>query len=201
MRARSIPGRCWHFCSSAEQRGNLFVSPGNIRRQAKLPLHIREEIAEARVFSETMHGAAILYNLMLAEKRAEGHAEESSSTKELVRDYRDDLKNWARGNSFAPIPSGWPTQRFWEMVLRGNPRISPRTREFVNTWAVHAQEVRSGGAPDTPIVRRLILARELATKGANQARLQNVGALARWNEAAGMGQMRFRWNRRRTYRS
>lgn len=161
----------------------------------EVPLHIREEIAEAQAFSEVVHGAAILYNLMLAEKRSAAHSGKSSEAKDLVRYYGGELKAWARGTSLALVPVGWPTERFWSIAQRGNPRISARTREFVSIWAGHARQVRSGSAPDTPTVRHLILARELAIKGTKQARLHDAAALARWNEAAGMGQMKFRWNR------
>jgi len=37
-------------------------------RAAEAPAQVREELLQARIFSEVMHGAAILYNLMLAEK-------------------------------------------------------------------------------------------------------------------------------------
>lgn len=159
------------------------------------PAHIRQELSEGRVFSEVMYGAAILYNLMLAERVAVARSGGSDSSEEPVNNYRQKLNDWARNESFAPLPSSWPGDTFWAIALNGNPSISPRARSFVSAWALHTSQVRAGAPADTPMARKLVSDRELAVKGLKKARLHDVSALALWNGAAGMGQMDFRWRR------
>ena len=88
---------------------------------------IREQLAHARNFSEAIHGAALLYNFMLAEK---------SAGKELMKQYRDELTSWAesllaRENEF----TRWDRKQFWS-IARSDPsiRISPLTQDFVDKW-------------------------------------------------------------------
>ena len=161
---------------------------------ADAPAHAREVLAQARVFSEVMHGAAILYNLMLAEKtRMDG--KEGDSEKDLTADYREMLREWSTAKDRAPIPAGWPDERFWDLARLTNPNISPRARAFVLEWTKHTQNVRAGAVPDGPAARKLVSDRELAVKGQKKARLHDASALALWNGAAGLGQMDFRWGR------
>lgn len=164
-------------------------------RAGDAPAYVREELAEARIFSEVMLGAAILYNLLLAEKLAAAHSADAGPADERVDDYRAQLKDWARREGCAPLPSGWPTDSFWDIAPTTNSNISPRARMFVSAWAVHAAEIRVGGKADTAAARQLISDRELAVKGPKKARLHDASALALWNGAAGMGQMDFRWGR------
>lgn len=164
-------------------------------RAGDAPAHIREELAESRIFSEVMLGAAILYNLMLAEKLAAVHSGDAGPAAERVDDYRTQLQEWARGEGSAPLPTGWPTDRLWAIALSTNQNISSRARKFVSAWGAHAAEARGGGKADTAAARQLIADRELAVKGSKKARLHDASALALWNGAAGMGQMDFRWGR------
>lgn len=159
------------------------------------PANIREGLAEARIFSEVMFSAAILYNLMLAEKVASAHGEKGPSADERVNKYRHQLLEVARGDAYAPVPPGWPTDRFWAIALSTNPNISSRARKFVSAWAGLAAAARAGGSADSAIARQLIADRELAVKGPKKARLHDASALALWTGAAGMGQMDFRWGR------
>ena len=53
---------------------------------ASFPKLFQEQIEQARFFSEAMHGAALLYNLMLAE---------SCNAEDWIEEYRQRLKSWA----------------------------------------------------------------------------------------------------------
>jgi hypothetical protein len=171
------------------------VFPWGHPRAGDAPAHIREELAESRIFSEIMLGAAILYNLMLAEKLAAAQSGGTGAAADQVDDYRLQLQEWARGEGCAPLSPGWPTDRFWTIALSTNQNISSRGRKFVSAWGAHAADARGGGKADTAAARQLVSDRELAVKGAKKARLHDASALALWNGAAGMGQMDFRWGR------
>jgi hypothetical protein len=164
-------------------------------RAGDAPINNREQLDQARIFSEVILGAAILYNLMLAERLAAVHNEEAGHSDNLVEGYRDQLRAWAHGQSCAPLPSDWPSDTFWTIVASTNSSVSQRTCRFVSAWAAHAAAARRGGEADTAAARKLIADRELAVKGPKKARLNDPAAFALWNGAAGLGQMDFRWGR------
>jgi hypothetical protein len=73
-----------------------------------------------------MHGAPLLYNLMVAEQ---------ANWKEGVTKYLQSLSEWAemmadRKGVFAE----WNRTRFWEIVFSVNPRITAPTGDFVHGW-------------------------------------------------------------------
>jgi hypothetical protein len=144
---------------------------------AKLPKDLKASLELARVFSEVMHGASLLYNLMLAEMR---------SLDVLVIDYSTRLEEWSKQ---AAVPSNWAWDEFWELVLGVNRRIYPATRRFVERWF----ELSTKGAISRqPAARNLITDRERVTKG-SQARLLNRRALELWGGSSGMSQLNYRW--------
>ncbi|MCX6842876.1 MAG: DUF6361 family protein [candidate division WOR-3 bacterium] len=162
----------------------------------EFPDHIVGQLAHARRFSESMHGAVLLYNLMLAEKaKADG----------LRADLRGRLKEWAgvmsaRAASFA----GWNMAGFWNTVAKANPRVPLLTRRFVEAWLnfalnpkVAARVSADGAARDLIANRERFLKRGLA-------RLDNQRALEDWLSGggeAGTDQMAFRWDQTQTITS
>lgn len=158
----------------------------------KLPEHIQEILLNARNFSETIHGAALLYNLLLAEKV--GNRENEGA---LIEEYRDNLNCWgtvirARETEL----KAWDRKnRFWEIVKAQNPRVPIQTKRFIDTWfdMVFAPNATSKIA-DNPQARVLIHTRERFLKR-GQARLDNQRALEQWSGAAGTAQLSYRWQR------
>lgn len=158
---------------------------------AQFPSAIRGQLEHARNFSEAIHGAALLYNFMLAEK---------SERRDLAKYYQGGLAEWAenlraRENEFA----GWDRKEFWSIVTRDpTVRISIHTRTFVDTWLTLAlapavaSRIRSNDK-----ARQLVHGRERALKG-KLARLDNRDALRNWNGAAGAGRLDYRWRQAKT---
>ncbi len=150
-----------------------------------VPTALQEQLVHGRNFSETVHGAQLLYNLMLAELR---------QWPELIEEYRELLDDWqkkleARWQDLQT----WDRRRFWQIVDQGNPRLSSRARSFVNQWL----ELVLGGTldfgfPADSSARQLILHRESQLKG-GLARLRNERARELWPGAAGAGQLELRW--------
>ena len=155
---------------------------------ASLPGHLREQVRHAHYFSVVIHGAALLYNFMLAEKR---------SDEGLEKQYAQDLTAWAeRLSALEANLRAWQRPLFWRTVEEQTV-VTPRTRAFIDDWfsfVFDGQTIRQntsrlyGQAP----VRRLIEARESALKGP-RARLQNPRALELWTGAAGTQQLAYRW--------
>jgi hypothetical protein len=152
-----------------------------------LPTDLRALVDHARFFSEAMHGAALLYNLMLAEQRPD---------KDWRADYEARFAAWAgmvrsRHDAF----QSWDRQDFWAKAGSSDAHHIERTRAFVDQWL---DMVLGEGDParlaTSRRARDLITDREYNLKR-NRRRLGNPGALKNWNGSAGASQLNFRWHR------
>jgi hypothetical protein len=137
----------------------------------ELPDRLREQLHHARLFSLLIHGAALLYNLMLAELAAAGGRADAP---DLVEEYQGKLSWWAQEvEAETTVLRRWDWQtRSWEIVQAGNPRLHPRTRQFVKEWLRLVVPDRATAIADSPVARQLIRQRELRLKG-KLARLAN----------------------------
>ena len=151
---------------------------------------VRELLAHAQSFSAVMHGAQLLYNLMIAE-------EYESAGLERVNDpvayYRGQLDEWAARLSGQVDLHGWSLEELIARidVARGTP-VHPSTRRFVGAWL---DLLRGDAAPSVATndaARRLLVTRERHNKGA-QARLGNRRRLGGWGGGSGAGELVFRW--------
>lgn len=157
-----------------------------------LPEQIQEKIFHARNFSDAIHGASLLYNLMLAEKMGEIS---SGQECDLVSFYENELDEWAdylqsRRNDI----DRWDyKRRFWEILSEAKARVTGQTWRFVVQWL---QMTLSADGASTisgnEYARRLIHERERLLKR-HLARLDNPEALARWSGNSGTGWLWYRW--------
>jgi hypothetical protein len=154
-----------------------------------LPEKIKEELFHARNFSEAIYGAALLYNLMLAEK---------AGAEDLASNYSDGLTEWAESLHSRRVElARWDSEkRFWEIFGHGaRPTLS--TQNFIANWlkiALSPQRAKSVAKDD--YARDLIYRREVQLKG-RLAKLDNSEALDRWMRDASTrmaGQLRYRWH-------
>ncbi len=153
---------------------------------ARFPQRLRLQVEHARNFSEVMHSAALLYNLMLSEK---------SRRKDEATEYGNRLVEWSHSiQSRKAQLTRWDRQDFWGTVVSQGARVPPRTRGFIDRWINLVLESEDMAALSTDdMARSLIYDRELALKH-NRARLHNQRALELWSGAAGAGQLDYRWN-------
>lgn len=164
----------------------------------EFPLSIREKLEHARNFSEIMHGASLLYNLMLAEKTEEVQMDSSNA---ITGDYRNKIREWLSLISVASKRFAvWDRTRFWNIVFTQNPRIRRETKDFVMNWLGCLD--RFGRSFDElsndKQVRMMIQCREMALKGPDKARLSNPRALETWTGKSGTEQLNYRWPIART---
>jgi hypothetical protein len=151
---------------------------------AELPPKLSELVHHARNFSEVIHGAPLLYNLILAEQ---------AKWDDAVDAYRKRFSEWGQLISKrSSILTAWKRQRFWELVRAVNPRISTPTYEFINSWWDLALEGEAARLRDSPPARSLISDRERRLKK-NLARIGNPRAQELWNGDSGSAQLEFRW--------
>jgi len=157
---------------------------------AKLGPSLKSQIAHAQNFSELMHGAALLYNFMLAC---------DANRKRLQDEYRDELAAWAeRIEAARSRYVSWDRKRFWTIVSESTHVVSSPARKFVDGWIDHTlRSPKLTGIADDPAAQSLVAAREAQVKRTRK-RLGNARALERWNEASGAGQIDYRWFRVKT---
>ncbi len=151
----------------------------------EFPPHIQRWLAHMRAFSESMHGAALLYNLMLAQL---------DQRDDLAEEYREQVEAWAaEQDARQDTLATWDRADFWRLVTQSGAQTSVWTRQFVDAWLdiATAPGRRSGMADDAP-ARDIIAARERRLKG-RRARLFSRSALEQWSGAAGTGRMQYRW--------
>lgn len=151
------------------------------------PIFLQRQVEHARLFSEAMHGAALLYNLMLSEERGD---------EELRDGYRGQFASWATLlASRRDVFKSWQRESFWGLVDSTRANVGVRARRFVDGWLNLAlgTTVPDKLAESTD-ARALITERERVLKRA-RARLGNPRALERWNGSAGAGQLNYRWHR------
>ncbi|MFP4166978.1 MAG: DUF6361 family protein [Opitutales bacterium] len=154
---------------------------------ANLPEKPATALTHAHNFSQLIHGAALIYNLILAEQ---------SQWDQGVQKYRLQLNEWwngtiERGSDFAQ----WHQEVFWKFMTRSNARITPCTRAFVDDWRNWFDRAhRIEDLMDNRGVRQLITSRESKLKG-KRARIGNQRALESWSGASGTAQLDYRWNK------
>jgi hypothetical protein len=150
------------------------------------PQELKDLVYHAKNFSLIIHGAALLYNLMLAEK---------AESPELITEYQEMLDGWAQEVSALKQDfSTWNLDIFWQTVESKEAQITDITKNFISTWieAVLEKDNLASIKEDTS-VRQLIRNRELRIKG-SRARLINQRALEQWTGAAGTRRLNYRWN-------
>lgn len=152
--------------------------------QAEFPEHLKEKLSHARNFSEAMQGAGLLYNLMLAEKRA---------STDLIDTYRDRINRWyQRLQTNERNLITWDLKAFWKLTGQfGN--VYPTTQLFVKEWLGLLINRNAIVDPtDDKNMRKLVHDREYRLKR-NRSRLENPRHLELWTGEAGTAQLDFRW--------
>lgn len=161
--------------------------PWDVPYQAGLPGHLARELTHARNFSEVIHGAALVYNLLLSEQKQGG---------EFIGHYRDQLQGWwdrlkCRQHEF----DIWDRASFWRLLSDCNTRIRGVTRRFVDEWMDLTFAATSLSAiADSNAARRLVTNQEHAVKP-GRARIGTPRTTENWEGSSGSAQLNYRWNR------
>lgn len=153
------------------------------------PEPIANVLDQARRFSLLVHGAALLYNLLAAERY---EARGFTRVVDPVESYREALDDWAQRYRYE-VREDWEWPSFWDVVRAGNPRVPPGAKAFVEDWQEGIE--RRGGpedvATDQPL-RGLIRGRVSRLRG-TRAVLGNDKLLATWGGSSGSSALVYRW--------
>ncbi len=164
-----------------------------------LPGGLKETVETARLFSLIMHGAAYLYNLMLAIKWKQVFKEDKEGRE---AEYRKALSEWSElmeNNKKALDVLYSDSDKLWQSEGLREWHEIPATRAFVNRWLGLLSDCnRPVEIVESQAARKLIREREYFLKKGNRARLWNIDSLRRWSGAAGTGRLDYRWGTART---
>jgi hypothetical protein len=167
-------------CDPVEETSFAWLHP----QFAEFPAYLKDRLTHARNFSETLQGATLLYNLLLAEKR---------ESDELITRYRERIGSWMEQmhQREASLLS-WDRHNFWKLTDGFGP-VSYLNRIFVDAWL---DRLFSEGEIRDPIehgeMRRIVYDREVWLKR-NRSRLENPRHLELWGGDSGTGQLAYRW--------
>jgi hypothetical protein len=138
-------------------------------------------LRHARLFSEVMHGAALLYNILLAERR---------SWQERIDEHRLAFDVWQKRLPRDEIAK-WDLAQLWALTMDHGHTITGRTRGFVEGW-VKMVRVASGPLDEDNQARREVEQREISLKK-SRSRFRNQRALDQWGGRSGVGRLLYRW--------
>ncbi len=145
----------------------------------------RHQLHHARCFSELIHGAQLLYNLLLSE---------AALSLERIEHYRDRLGHWtAIVEARRAVLTTWATEEmpdFWGLLRHA--RIAPQTRRFVESYLARLLVIGPAALASDREAREFVRRREVLLKR-NLARLVNRTSLSIWGGAAGADQLDVRW--------
>lgn len=140
-----------------------------------------------RLLSEVKHGAALLYNLVVA--RAAEH-------QERIEELGESLREWRQALDMATFET-WSLDELWELTMNQGHTISPATRRFVEEW-VRLVVTSHDLSRDEDAVR-LVRLREMRLKG-TRSKFENVKALEeKWSGQDGVGRLDYRWSNVQTH--
>lgn len=141
----------------------------------------KELLHHARLFSETMHAAALNYNVQLAELR---------HNNVLVSEHKARFDSWLRNFPLEEVKF-WKVDRLWELTEGHGYKITSRTRRFVQSWIELVRESPEKLLGDRS-ARDLIGDREKSLKGPH-SRFANRRALEQWSGYSGISRLVYRW--------
>lgn len=149
--------------------------------QNKVAADLTELLTLARKFSVLMNGAARMYNLTLA-RRSQTFSDKASEHHAALLAWHDEAESEG--------VAAWNLDELWAFAL-GRANVTPRTRQFIETWQQLYREV-GAAVSESAQAARLVEQREWQLKG-NRSRFRNPRALEVWGGESGTGRMNYRW--------
>lgn len=155
------------------------------------PEPIGSLLRDAARFSLAIHGAALLYNLLVAERYEKAGLTEREAP---VAWYQSALQEWNERVTAEHDLKGWDRSSMWLRLELQNPRIvgNAAARRFIDRWLDAVTSGAAGDAATDQSLRNLVGERERSVKK-GQSRLVNDKLLRTWSGASGSRQLVYRW--------
>jgi hypothetical protein len=148
----------------------------------------KELLTHARLFSEVMHGAALSYNIQLAEECLKNNKAERIEI--ALEEHRRNFNEWTANLALEDIHA-WPVSRLWELTLDHGHTITWKTKTFIQQWINHTRNSPKNLLSSVEALN-LIKEREIKLKGP-RSRFRNKRALEQWGGYSGVGKLVYRW--------
>ena len=157
----------------------------------------RSILRHAERFSGVMHGASILYNLLLALRAADRpNAKAHGEAPALVEDYRKRLEEWQKSLPALALQN-WDLEDLFQIVGTTSHNLREPSRAFVRAWLEMTLHSKTSLDQDQDAIE-LLRKREQTLKRM-KARLLHDAPLERWSGASGLAPLDFRWGIARRY--
>jgi hypothetical protein len=156
--------------------------------QASASAMNRELLEHARLFSESMFGSTLLYNLLLAEQDGQRSAQ--------AEEHGAALGRWEESIDRTEI-ARWDLDRMWLLLHGQGHTITNPAKAFVHRW-VELVVRTPGPLRDIAAASDLIRRREARLKGA-RSRFESRVALERWGGSSGLVRYDYRWPTVKTF--
>lgn len=178
-----------HFLLTEEQPLQGLEFPWELPNASEMPSRLGQWVVDGQNFSELIHGAQLLYGLLLSEKRQ--HAE-------WIEDYRASCVEWVEETERRmAVYSTWDKDGFWSRLRGQNSRLPSSVQTFSQAWiSLLLAKSRKSDIFDDPIARTLVASRERELKR-SRARLESRPHLDLWGGGE-LQRLNYRWYITRT---
>lgn len=149
---------------------------------------IKTVMEHARRFSLALHGAALLYNLLVSEAY---EVKGLTKVEAPVDRYRSALADWATAMNEEPARE-WDWPEFWLVVSAGNARVPHLARTFVESWVAGALDAGPERVADD-VGLRLVVERRVTGLRGGKSVLANPKLLGLWGGSSGASPLDYRW--------
>ncbi len=151
-----------------------------------------EPLRHAFVFSTAIHGAQLVYNLLVAREYEKNP--ELDRVHEPVAHYQERIEAWSEHvhAEHARLTESWSPGGMRALLHGHNPRIQPHTFNFILDWIDSTITRGPIATANDPAFQEMVARRE-RRKGA-QSRLRNPKLLATWLGESAASQLTFRWS-------
>ncbi|APU49029.1 DUF6361 family protein [Acinetobacter junii] len=176
-----------HYASSQD-----VTAPWEHPEFENFDVEMQKLLNHAEFFSILVHGAYLLYNLLLADL---------SEDKKSAQDYENQICEWylklQSRDSKAFCLDDWSLDDFWSTIEKRKVSyadpivINGMTKKFIETW-LKILQLKDPDFYKSNEVMILIREREKRLKGA-RSRFTNKKALEQWGGASGVNELRYRW--------
>ena len=159
--------------------------PWELADLAEISPGLRDQLRDARLFAICMHGAALVYNLMLSELQ---------QNERRIDTYRRELAGWADvvGGLEAEV-ADWRLEGVWRVVQAQGRSPGIPMQSFVQRWVDNLNRGRPEAiVREDSTARALVRDREIQLKR-GRARLASARHLELWGGRSGTGRMAYRW--------
>lgn len=165
------------------KRGMIKTPPWD-QKAGKFPSHFQPLLYHARMFSDVMHGASLMYHILLWQRK--------KPDAKLLSQRLGDFEKWGHSLNLTEINEWKPEEMWWLLFPVNALTKNTETFNFVREWL----RLIKAGIPNLLLnteARSLIESREKNLKG-NKSRFRSDEALRQW---AGIGKpqkLLYRWS-------